>query len=209
MSDFESLSTSLNKKSNIISGDDSVTFISNETPMSTSKKISDTVNSLSNGVCVTPIKTRLYPSKEVAVITVDKNKNKTMKIQAPTNELLCRFKDVKIIDDGKWIPFFNPQLLGVEDTTILRNGIIEISVTRFDPQDTRFFIFGNEYINIDLPIEVNLSYEDDETNTTGMIKGFIERTENEYYVAQIHSKTVEGISADKLGLPTFKLIIPV
>jgi pantothenate kinase len=172
------------------------------------RKISEAVHSHS-GVCVTPIRTRVFPTKEVAVITVDKNKIKAVKIQTPSNELLCRFRDIQVIEDGSWTPYFNTQLLGNDDYTKLRNSILDISVTRFDSTDTKFYIFGTDYVNINLPNEVVLTYTDEENAKTGNVKGLVDQDENEHYLVKVSTKSNEGVNMNELNLPTFKLIIPL
>jgi hypothetical protein len=173
-----------------------------------SQKISETVQ-MHSGVCVTPIRTRSFPTREVAVITIDKNKTKAVKIQPPSNELLCRFRDVRVTEDGSWIPYFNSQLLGNEDYTKLRNSILDISVTRFDCTDTKIYIFGTDYVNIDLPNDVVLTYTDEENTLTGNVKGLIDQDENEHYIIKVSAKTNEGINTNELSLPVFKVIVPL
>jgi hypothetical protein len=200
MSVFENSSTSPINKSTINLDDEEVTFVennyTNENPIS--HKISEAIQS-HTGICVTPIRTKIYPTKEVAVITVDKFKSKAIKIQPPSGELLCRFRDVKVIEDGSWIPFFNAQLVGVGDFIRLHNGILEMSITRFDPSDDKLFLFGQDYVNIDLPTNVSLSYEDDETNKLGTVRCLIERNENDHYIGKVSAKDNTGIPMDKLG----------
>lgn len=167
------------------------------------------LNNMDSNVCVTPFKTKPSHQKEVAIIIVDKNSNKTLQIQAPSTGLICRFKDIRYIEDGKWVPYFNFNLLGIEDFARLQNSLLEVAVTRFIPTDKKFSIFGDSYVNVELPEEIILTYVEEEDVGNGKITGKISKNENDHFICTIADKTNDGQQVENLSLPKFHLVLPI
>jgi len=166
-------------------------------------KIEDMIDSIDSNVCVTPFRTKINKQKEMSVIIVDKYANKKTEVHLPSKGIICRFKELKYVDDGMWTPYFNLNLIGIDDYTYLNVNVLEINVTRFISTNNVFYIFGENYVNIELLSEVVFSYLEEDDISSGTVRGTIQRDKDGYYKCKLDDITFDGKNIEHLLLPKF------